>query len=308
VQQTPSKQADSLVAVGTRICNTGHSNLLQQCQPEYRAIRNEATLTADTSSTTPLLSAVAAILSAIAWPTVAGIFLLLFRVRIGSLLDILSQKLAAATKVKAWQIELESTAEDIQDVVKKAGDSASPNLLGAIPNSQIRAAEEVRARIQSSPLPDRRALPAVREQLYDLIHEYDQVRLTLPSGFARSKKMTTIVAGMRALSLAAQPLLTQLMAETTSGGRLAAICLLQMAPDPAYLDWLSDRLKNEDQAFVLFQAALALLELIQSKKYDDAGAIRDVITDGITVISSHEGGAPDANTLQILQTALSKLQ
>jgi hypothetical protein len=254
------------------------------------------------------LSAIAAILQAVAWPLVALIFFLLYRARIGTLLDILSEKLATASKVKAWQLELDNTSEDIKDAVKKAGDAADPdNTLGKISRAQVQAAEEVRDKIRDSPLPDTRALPAVREQLYALIQEYDNSRRDLPPGFVRTKKMTAIVAGMRALSLAALPLQSQLIGEQSPGARLAAICMLQISPDPDYFDWLIERLNQEDQAFILCQAAVAVLELVQSGKLDDKAHARDAISVALHHITSFSSGHPDQNTLEILQSALAKV-
>jgi hypothetical protein len=263
--------------------------------------------TPDTQSSTQILSAVAAILQAVAWPLVAALFFLMYRARIGSLLDILGQKLATASKFKAWQLELDDTSQDIKDAVRKAGDTANPeSTLGKISSAQVQAAEEVRDRIRNSPLPDTRALPAVREQLYALIQEYDQSRRDLPPGFVRTKKMTAIVAGMRALSLAALPLQAQLISESSPGARLAAICMLQISPDPDYFDWIIERLNAEDQAFILCQAAVAVLELVQSGKLDDKIKTHDAICGALHHISSF-GDHPDQNTIEILQSAVAKV-
>jgi hypothetical protein len=261
----------------------------------------------DSPSSTQLLSSVAAILQAVAWPIVAAIFLLIYRVRIGSLLDILSQKLATASKVKAWQLELDNTSEDIKDAVQKAGAAANPeSTLGKISRSQVQAAEEVRDKIRNSPLPDARALPAVREQLNALIQEYDLARRNLPTGFVRTKKMTAIVAGMRALSLAALPLQSQLISDPSPGARLAAICMLQISPDPDYFDWLVERLNKEDQAFILCQTAVALLELVGSGNLEANAQVRDAISGALRHVSNFNNGHPDQNTVEILQSALAK--
>jgi hypothetical protein len=266
-------------------------------------------MTAESSSTTQMLSGIAAILQAVAWPLVATIFFLVYRARIGSLLGILGEKLATASKLKAWQLELDVTSEDIKDAVKKAGDTSDPeSTLGKISKAQVQAAEEVRDKIKNSPISDIRALPAVREQLYALIQEYDQSRRELGPGFVRTKKMTAIVAGMRALSLAALPLQSQLMSESSPGARLAVICMLQISPDPDYFDWLIRCLNKEDQAFILCQAAVAVLELTESGKLEDEAQARDTISGAIHHIASFSGGHPDQNTVEILQTALAKVQ
>lgn len=253
-----------------------------------------------------MLSSIAAILQAVAWPLVAAFFLLVFRLRIATLLDILGQKLATASKFKAWQLELESTSEQIKQVVKEASDSAAPTQsMGPIPRSQIQAAEEVQARIRSSPLPDSRALPAVREELNSLIQRYDQIRHDLPSGPARTRMMLSVIAGMRALALAAQPLLPQLTISPTSGGRLAAVCTLQISPDIVYFDWLVERLLKETEAFLLGQTSVAVLELVKHKTYSDKAHIELEINKAIQHISSYKGGTPDQSSLEILRNALS---
>jgi hypothetical protein len=266
-------------------------------------------LTPEITSPTQILSGIAAILQALAWPLVALIFFLVYRTRISSLLEIIGQKLATASKFKAWQLELDNTSEDIKDAVKKAGDTADPEVtLGKISRAQVQAAEEVRDRIKNSPISDTRALPAVREQLYALIEEYDQSRRELPPGFVRTKKMTAILAGMRALALAALPLQSQLISETSPGARLAAISMLQISPDPDYFDWLIERLNKEDQAFILCQIAVAILELVETTKLDDKTQVRDAISAGLHHVMSFNDGHPDQNTVEILQSALSKVQ
>jgi hypothetical protein len=122
----------------------------------------------------------------------------------------------------------------------------------------------------------------------------------------RTKKMTAIVAGMRALSLAALPLQAQLISESSPGARLAAICMLQISPDPDYFDWLIERLNAEDQAFILCQAAVAVLELVQSGKLDDKIKAHESICGALNHISSF-GDHPDQNTVEILQTAVAKV-
>jgi hypothetical protein len=263
----------------------------------------------ETSSTTQLISAIASLVQAIAWPLVAVIFFAAYHKRIGALLQILGDKLAAATKVKAWQIELDNTSADIKDAVIKAGATADPeNTLGKISRAQVEAAEEVRDKIRQSPITDTRALPAVREQLYALIQEYDQCRKELSPGFVRTKKMTAIVAGMRALALVALPFQSQLISDPSPGARLAAICMLQISPDPDYFDWLIERLNQEDQAFILCQAAVATLELVESGKIDNKATARDAIAKSLQHVTSFHSGNPDQNTVEILQTALAKVQ
>jgi len=120
--------------------------------------------------------------------------------------------------------------------------------------------------------------------------------------------MNEIAAGMRTLALAGLPLRTELTRSEKAGRRLAAICMLQVAPRPRYFRWLIDRLNTEDQAFVLFQAAVAILELVKKGFYVNVDETRSAIKDAIGVISAFQGGQPDQNTLDALMEALEQVK
>ena len=78
-----------------------------------------------------VLSAIAAILQALAWPLVVALLFIVFRARISVLLDVLTKKLATATKLKAWQFEMETAEQDVKDAVEKVGQAARSGTLEA---------------------------------------------------------------------------------------------------------------------------------------------------------------------------------
>jgi hypothetical protein len=84
--------------------------------------------------------------------------------------------------------------------------------------------------------------------------------------------------------------------------------MLQVEPRPRYFRWLIDRLKTENQAFILFQAALATLELVKKGFYVNADETRSAIDDAIGVISAYRSGPPDQNTLDALREALEQVK
>jgi len=84
--------------------------------------------------------------------------------------------------------------------------------------------------------------------------------------------------------------------------------MLQVEPRPRYFRWLIDRLRTESQAFILFQAALAVLELVKKRFYVNVDETRSAIIDAITVISGYQGGPPDQNTLDALREALEQVK
>ncbi len=84
--------------------------------------------------------------------------------------------------------------------------------------------------------------------------------------------------------------------------------MLQVEPRPRYFRWLIDRLKTESQAFILFQAALAILELVKKRFYVNVDETRFAISDAISVISAYQAGPPDQNTLDALEEALEQIK
>lgn len=92
--------------------------------------------------------------------------------------------------------------------------------------------------------------------------EYEAIRRDMPFGSARTRKMSEIAVRMRTLGLIGAPFLRQLTQSSSPGERLAAVMILQMKFDPAYIDWLANRLV-EEPAFAGYQAASALLARIR---------------------------------------------
>lgn len=251
------------------------------------------------------LSSVAAILQALAWPAVAALFLITYRTRIKSLIDVLTKKLETATRVKAWQFEVETAEQEIKRVVDQTGVAANAEQLSAkVPESQVQAAREVNDTLRASPISDQAAIRAVGRQIRDLAVDYDQTRASMSSGPSRTRHMNEIAAKMRALSLAARPLLHTLMGGQTAGERLAAICILQVAPAGEYFAWLIERIMQEQQPFLLFQASLAVLELVRADQYENGDEVRKAIRNAIAHLQAYTGGKPDKNTIDVLNQAL----
>jgi hypothetical protein len=250
-----------------------------------------------------LLSGIAAILNALAWPAVAALFFLTQRTEISQVLKVLGNKLSAAKKVKFGQLELEEALEEgVSDAREHISDAAMPK---SVPEDQIQAAASLKERVATAELPESKVLDAVRRQIYDLASEYESVRSEMPSGHIRTRKMNEIAAGMRTLALAGLPLRAQLTRSDSVGERLAAICMLQVEPRPRFFRWLIQRVKTETQPFVFYQGAVAVLELIKKRFYVNPEEVRKEIAEAIRVISSFPNGSPDRNTLDVLNEALS---
>jgi hypothetical protein len=252
-----------------------------------------------------LFSSIAAILSAIAWPGVVTWFLCANRIRIAFLLKVLGRKLSSATKVKVGQFEFEEVLENAVSEAEARVDQADTSK--AVPQNQLKAAVNLRDKVKDFSISKSEALEAVRGQILELAEQYESVRADMPSGPPRTRRMNEIAAGMRTLALAGLPLRTTLTRSAKTGERLAAICMLQVEPRQRYFRWLIDRLKTENQAFVLFNAAIAVLELVKKKFYVNVGETHSAISEAVGVISAYQGGPPDQNALDALREALALL-
>jgi hypothetical protein len=119
--------------------------------------------------------------------------------------------------------------------------------------------------------------------------------------------MNAIVAKMRTLGIAAKPLLREFARDETSPGkRLAALAILQLAPDPAHLDWIVERMGSE-QPFLLFHSSLVLLAMVRSFGARYRAKLATAVARSLQVVRSFTGGQPDQNTIDTLLMAQSEL-
>jgi hypothetical protein len=283
---------------------SGTETVLFQIPPTLRRRRHR--LTDQPASLASLLSSIAAILNAVAWPVVAAWFLFTNRSGTSHLLKILGNKLSSARKFKVGQFELEAFADELKESVSDAGeqvgDTDKPK---AVPKEQLEAAISLKEKVRSARLPESSIREAVKRQIYDLAREYENIRAQLPSGLVRTRKMEQIAAGMRTLALAGLPLLSLLTRSDSVGRRLAAICMLQIEPRQSYFRWLIERFKTENQPFIFYQSAVAIREYVSKNDgvFPNGKEIQSAIYDSIRAISAFKDGEPDQNTLDALAEA-----
>ncbi|CAM3685915.1 hypothetical protein CWM58_04005 [Klebsiella sp. H-Nf2] len=133
---------------------------------------------------------------------------------------------------------------------------------------------------------------AIKPSLHSLVNNYEQARISMPSGDKRTLLMSSITAGMRRLGFAAKYFLPQLTVSNSPGERLAAVCILQMEFDPNYITWLANRL-FEEPAFCGYQAASVLsarMALVGSQEKTD---IRNAVKNARQIMTARNT-APDA--------------
>lgn len=199
---------------------------------------------------------------------------------------------------------------EIDEQLSQASKQAKTENLGIdVPASEITAATKVGtlvANIQDTGV-KREIVDSVGEKIRTLAQSYETTRANMAQGPERTHAMNAIFAQMRALGIAGKPFLSELTSNSKSpGARLAAIAILQIAPDSAYIEWLADRMALE-QAFVLFHASVALLAAVRAfgvSRKDELGA---AIERALSTVRSFNKGKPDQNSINALTLALREL-
>jgi hypothetical protein len=187
------------------------------------------------------LTAIATLISSIAWPLVVLTLALVLTPQLRAVLLRITEFEFFGIKGKI-QSELEQSARAAQ---KSQGLSTAPT-----------AGEQERA-IQVERLASNADLALVRRQVDELASEYERVRSSMPPGNARTRRMEVVVSKMRPIGRAAYPLRHELSSSSSPGWRLQAIASLQVAPDYDLLEWLVDRV-NKERPFVSYHALVAI--------------------------------------------------
>ncbi|KYK49307.1 hypothetical protein A1D31_24995 [Bradyrhizobium liaoningense] len=190
-------------------------------------------------------------------------------------------------------VELERIADAEAETDKDKGGKITPK--------QIEAAAriEVQARVVGS--------DELLRELDRLCLEYDSLRRALPAGPDRTRAMTRLVVKMRSLAPSVLDSLGIYKGSGSPGSRLAAITMMQMVPRVADLTWLGERFSTEQQAFLLYHAALALQNVANISETGAKRAIlRRTAEEALRKVKSFPG-IPDQGTVQALEMLISSL-
>jgi hypothetical protein len=192
------------------------------------------------------------------------------------------------------------TASELSDKVDSLAQHAlavNPQAGKAPTKEQAEAAEQV-ARVASQS-----DFSVVQKQIDSLAREYEAVRGSMPPGDERTRKMEIVVTKMRTLAIVGQRLLPQLTKSSSPGQRLAAIAILQVRSDPAYLEWLGDRL-GQERPFVGYHAAVALLTAVRTLDKSYRSRLAEAIRKAKDAVAP-EG--PDTDRMKTLNQAEKEL-
>jgi hypothetical protein len=254
----------------------------------------------DLSKNASVISAMAALVSSIAWPLVASIFLFAQRGHVSNILSVLVQKLEKARTIKAGGFEI---ADEIIEGAVEGVPIERDRESTSVPEAQVKSARTLKLNLQSAGVDIAEATRSARDQVHSLALEYENIRSSMGSGPDRTFDMNKIVAKMRTLALLTKPLIADLTSSNMAGERLAAIAALQVESDDRYAGWLAERIAVE-QPFVFFNAAVALRQLVLDGRYSDKSKLKAHLKAALRTLTSFTKGTPDANTVQVLEDAL----
>lgn len=191
------------------------------------------------------VTALAALVGAVAWPAIVLVVILMYREPVARLLE----NLESFTLPGGVEARLRRAVE--REAATAAAKPAPAAPVSPVTPTELAAAERVGRVAADDPT-------AARAQMLALAREYEQVRAAMAPGDERTRKLGVVVGKMRTLGVACRPFTEELAESHSPGERLAAVVVLQMNPNPARLGWLAKRLA-EEPPFVGYQAAVALL-------------------------------------------------
>jgi hypothetical protein len=241
-----------------------------------------------------LLTAIAGVVGAIAWPTAFLLVIFVFKSEFRSVLEKFSIMLLRVKKASLAGIVFE--LDRIADAEVESG----PDKGGKITPRQVEAAARIASETRDV------GVDALLGELDKLCLEYDSLRRTSPSGPNRTRAMTRVVVKMRSLATSLVGFLDVYKGSGSAGSRLAAIAMMQMVPRVADLNWLEERFSSE-HPFVFYHAALALQNIANvSDAPEHKLRLRSVAQNALAKVKSF-AGAPDRGTIEVLEALISSL-
>jgi hypothetical protein len=241
-----------------------------------------------------LLTSVAALIGALAWPGILLIIVLVFRSELKSALSMIPIILDRVRKASLPGIDLE--LDRVADAETESGKDKTGRITARQTEVAARIAVETRD-VDSQ---------ALLRELDRLCLEYDSLRRTLPPGEDRTRAMTRVLVKMRSLAPRLVEFLDIYKGSGSPGSRLAAIAMMQMDPRVADLDWLRDRFSS-DQPFLFYHAALALQNVANiCKTAEEKKHLREVAQQALNAVKSF-AGTPDQGTIEVLDMLIASL-
>jgi hypothetical protein len=249
-----------------------------------------------------VIKAASGLISALAWPAIALYVFIRYHKQFGDGLSALAGRLPQAEGLELGPLKI---------ALAKAADLATT--IPASPDAQdqreaIKQQTRVGKDLREEALQDPSILPEIRKKMDELARQYELLRSARD---AQSRKatdaeivqMNKVVSQMRALAISCLPYWTEYANSTRPGDRLAAVVIVQMSPDPKYLDWLAERFKV-DRPCIFYHAALALQNMADPCWTEARDKIKAVAKQALAQLQSYP--EPDKKTVDILTTILER--
>ncbi len=169
-----------------------------------------------------MIKAVGEAISTIAWPLIVLYLIVSQKDAVNSILS----NLESLTLPGGIEAKLRKTVEKETEAILEGKTGGKTELS----ERQLVASESVQRISKNSDI------SVVRDQINNVAREYERIRASMSSGDERTRRMEVVTTKMRTLGLAALPLLEELKASASPGSRLAAIAILQVAPNIDYIE------------------------------------------------------------------------
>ena len=241
-----------------------------------------------------ILKMVTDLASALAWPLVVLIIILMARKSLPKLAQAFIDLVERSDRLK------------ILDVIDIEAGKAAREAEAKTDIPHDISDQEKDAAMRLGKFADEIRLSDIQLRISELAVEYEATRARMTPGRERTRAMNAITARMHTLAILARPLLPRFAGSDRPGDRLAAICILEVSPDIEYVSWLANRMKTE-KPFLMFHAALGLREAARRFKTIAGDGICEIIEKALGVLDEferREGVKADVNTRNVLMATL----
>ena len=186
-------------------------------------------------------------------------------------------------------------------------DSIRPHLLLALGKmtSRAKSGKEVAKRAAYQ---NRGSAEDVRQKIYRLGREYEQIRQLMPPSNERTWKMAGIVSQMKPLALSGLTLLPELTNSNLPDDRLAAVTFLEAVPNADYIGWLAGRFESE-KPFLFYHSAIALLYAVRNLQHSASEELTAALNKSRAKLKSllSAGEQSAQESLSIIEEAISEI-
>ncbi|HZS56527.1 MAG TPA: hypothetical protein VFA65_19125 [Bryobacteraceae bacterium] len=254
-------------------------------------------------SRSELLKSIAELISALTWPAIVLILFARYHTQIGEGLGALASRMKQAENIELGPLKLALSKS--ADLAAEIPTSPNPQDQRTAIQQQTRLAENLRAKVALDP----EMLPEVRKKMDELARQYELLRSARDKQSRQASQieivaMNKVVSQMRALALSCLPYWDEYAQSDRPGDRLAAVVIVQMSPDPKYLNWLANRFQT-DRPFIFYHAAVALQNMADQCWTEARDQIRNTAQQALKQVRSFDG-VPDPKTVDILEGILQR--